>query len=412
MPLKLGLTFERRMVMTTSLRQSLDILQMPQMELATWLLSEIEKNPLLEPVGPPFNPLVVEQKELESKESLYDHLKSQIREAFPEGKLREKAEELLHTLDEKGYLESPLPEGAEKVLPILQTFDPPGIFATSLQECLLLQLKAKNLVDSPVFRLVKDFFSDLLEGRYAQIKKKIDLTDAIQKLSQLQLRPVSSFQSECAPSLIADLRILHIEGKWIIEIPDRAFPQFQIIRYELENFSKEEKKCVREWTYQAKWISHCVKRRQQLLLKIGAYLVRKQSGYLHRQENLKPLSMKEAAKDLEMHESTLSRALSGKYAETPRGLILLRSLIHAAPQALSAKEWIKQLCEKEKTPLTDSEISELLAKQGISIARRTIAKYRKSLKIGSARNRPYSSPKAFPKSQPESPLDVKEHSLG
>ena len=391
---------ENRLVMTAALRQSLEILQMPQAELAEWLLQEIDRNPLLEPVGPVYCPLFRTDHEAAALPSLHNHLMSQIREAFPDAEKRKIGEMLLIQLNEKGYLEPPIPAEWEEIVSILQTFDPPGIFARTLQECLLLQLQAQNLNHTPAYGLVRDFFPDLLQGRFGVIRKRFkkeELVSGIQKLSQLSFRPASAFQSDPSPIVFPDLEIERIDNQWRIQTPENSLPQFEVKSFCLDGLSAEEKIPIREWSAAGKWISRAVGRRKKLLLQIGSYLAKRQSIYLNQKGKLATLSLQEAAADLGLHPSTLSRALAGKYAATPKGLIPLRSLVSSSAETATSKELLEQLIAREEKPLTDAELAQMLRLQGIKVARRTISKYRKQLKIGSARDRPYSSRSNAPK---------------
>ena len=397
--LRLKIAPQRRLAMTFALRQALEILQMPQIELAQWLSQEIEKNPLLEEI--PSSKKNYSQEEIASPVSLYDHLKLQIRESFPLTAEQAIAEEFLEHLDEKGYLctsleeisllaQKPLPH-IELILATLHTFDPPGIFARSLQESLLLQLKAQGDLQSSAFYLIRDCFDDLIHGRYSSIKKKIgsvDLSKAIQKLARLHFRPGAAYQCETAPLAIPDLRIAQTEKGWTIEVGEDELPKFQIhSAYEsISPESPEEKESLRAWSTAGKWLFRSLKRRRKILTEIGIFLIRMQAPYLSMKGNLRSMSLQDLAANLQLHESTLSRALSGKYAETPRGLIPLRSLFTAFATTDHAKKALQQLISQEnKTrPLTDDELSSHLKKEGHPIARRTIAKYRRDLKIGSA----------------------------
>jgi len=406
--LRLKLAPERHLAMTFALRQALEILQMPQLELAQWLGEEIEKNPLLQEI--PTSKKTFDCDELASPVSLYDHLMRQIRECFSLSDHRQIAEEFLEHLDEKGFLTTPIEDLAlrlrtpipqlETILANLQTFDPPGIFARNLQEALLLQLKAQGEVHAPSFHLIQDCFDDLIHGRYATIKKKmgpIDLSTAIQKLSRLRLRPSEAFgetfKSEPNPVTVADLRIVQTELGWTIETSDEELPKFQIsAEYEaVVPQSAEEKESLRGWSTAAKWLMRSLKRRRQILVQIGAFLIRKQAPYLSQKGNLRPLALQDLATHLHLHESTLSRALAGKYAETPRGLIPLRALITSYPETGQAKEALAQLIteENKKNPLTDDQFATILRSKGYKVARRTVAKYRKELKIGLASARKY-----------------------
>jgi RNA polymerase sigma-54 factor len=390
---------ERRLMMTFGLRQALEILQMPQQDLAQWLLNEIEKNPLLELDSIPSKKKF--EGEAASPLNLYDHLLTQIREHFPNAKERKIAEEFLTFLDDRGFISCPLeeielqfPDSAREILKILQTFDPPGIFASNLQEALILQLRAKGKSFGLAHALVQDCYDDLLHGRYTAIKKKLgpqDLNAAIDELSRLSMRPAHLFKYEPSVPVYPDLRIDKVEGGWTLELVEDELPLFHIqTQYlDLETHSNEEKESLRNFKTQAKWICRSIERRRKILREIGRILICKQAVYLDQKGPLAPLGMKELSEKLGIHESTLSRALSNKYASTPIGMIPLRSLISADPAAENARQMLQQLIEMEdkKYPCTDEDLAKELRSKGFKVARRTIAKYRNQLKIGSASQR-------------------------
>lgn len=395
----LKLAPEGRQIMTFALRQALEVLQMPQQELAQWLFTEIEKNPLLELDAR--SPKKRFEGDFPCSISLYDHLKKQIRESFSHPKDLMIAEECLEHLDEKGFLSCSLEslsslfnKPVEPVLAVLQTFDPPGVFARNLQEALLLQLRAKGKEKSLAFSLVQTCFDDLLHGRYGAIKKKLkeaDISQAIGDLAHLSLRPTHAFHQEPATPIYPDLSIQKVEGGWLLELIEEELPKFHIQEqyFDLELESVEEKEALRTFKTQAKWICRSLSRRKKLLKDLGRILVCKQAAFLNQKGPLAPLSMKEVAEKLEIHESTLSRALAGKYAKTPRGILPLRSLISADPQAENAKELLEILIQSEdkQNPLTDDQLAKELNAKGFRVARRTVSKYRSQLKIGSASQR-------------------------
>ncbi len=387
----LNLAPERQMVLTFALRQALEILQMPQLELGEWLTSEIEKNPLLE-FGPPKLKRRFEG-DFPAPISLQEHLSLQIREHFDDPQDQEFAFALMHQLDERGFL--PLETATDRILEVLQTFNPPGVFARNLRESLLLQLRAKGQLGTLSYRLIEHCYEDLLHGRYAQMQKKLktkNLKEAIQNLSRLTLRPVHQFlQDPAGGPICIDLLIQKIEGGWTIELLEEDLPPFHIQTdyLNIEPESKEEKESLRSFKTQAQWIFRSLNRRRKLLREIGHLLIRKQALFLDQKGPLTPLSMSELAAKLEIHESTLSRALSGKYAATPRGILPLRSLVTNDPEAQQAKELLEKLirAEDKNYPFTDDQLAESLKGKGFKIARRTIAKYRNKLKIGSASQR-------------------------
>ena len=390
---------EKRLAMTFRLQQARAILQMPQLELSQLIREEIDKNPLLEEIGS--SKKKAPEIEIAAPDSLYDRLFSQIREHFSLPQEKHIAEKLLEFLDEKGFLSTPFEEisktiqepifRVQSIVKVLQTFEPAGIFACNLQESLLIQLKAQGEDASPSFHLVKDHFKDLIHGRYSAIKKKVanlDLAEAIQKLASLNLRPLESCHREIVQTIIPDLVLSQTKQGWSVGINEEDFPKFRIhSEYEsIETHSLEEKATLRLWLNQGKWLLHSLKRRKKILLQIGTYLMRYQSEYFAQKGNLKPLTLSDLSSEFQLHESTLSRAISGKYAETPKGIIPLKSLLTSSNESVDSKRLLQDLIEQEnkQNPLTDEEISLELEKRGCKTARRTISKYRKELKIRSA----------------------------
>ena len=391
MKIEISPTLKLRPLIAFSLRQALEMLQMPQQVLAQWLLSEIEKNPLLELNTS--NPVFKTQDAilLEAPVTLHDHLMSQIRELPSQH--HPLATTLLEYLDERGYL-SPCPElPVETILSLLQSFDPPGIFARDLRECLLLQLPQ----ESPAHKIVNLCFKDLLHGRFEAIKKKTGLSDlspAIQALARLTIRPAERFQREVTIPATADLSITKLGQTWIVATKEELIPKIHL-RPDYLNLcpaSLEEKRTLRAWSASAKWLLRSLTRRRRLLQEIGAFLVKKQAAYLEQKGPLQPLGLQEMALHFNLNESTLSRALAGKGASTPRGLILLRELLSSFPETDQAKQTLQHLIAQEDKakPLSDEQIVLKLKETGVHLARRTIAKYRKTLRIGPASRRKYS----------------------
>jgi RNA polymerase sigma-54 factor len=357
-------TLVGRLGLTFSLTQALTLLELPQIELASWLLTEIEKNPLLElDAFPRSLPLT---QEIEAPETLHDHLMQQIREHFPNPDERQEAILILEQMDERGFV----PHANSPLLPILQSFDPPGIFARDLRECLLLQLKE----DSPAHKVVTRCFEELLQGKFGAIKKKIGVD--IATLPHLNLRPADLFREECNPTAVADLIISQAGDSWSVELTDEELPKFHL-RDDYPSIptkSIEEKENMQNWARSGKWVLRSLERRKSILLELGSLLVRKQ-----------PISIHEMAKELELHESTLYRALNGKYALTPEGLLPLRSLVQDSTEA--AKNTLRHLIAREKKPLSDAELVLQLKARGETVARRTVAKYRAELNIAPASRR-------------------------
>jgi RNA polymerase sigma-54 factor len=385
----LKIQVEPSLKMTLELCQALEILQMPQLELGQWLFKEIDKNPLLELSHRQGKKRF--EGEIAASETLYELLLRQIRENL-EGAERKIGEHFLEHLDERGFITCSIQtESEEKVLRILQTFDPPGIFARNLQEALLIQLRAKGKNKSPAFHLVENCFEDLLHGRYTLIKKKMqieDLKHILSELACLSLRPAHSLFVEPTIPVYPDLEIRKIEGGWAFQLIEEEIPSFHIRADYLnaETDSKEEKESLQTFKSQAKWIIHSLNRRRDLLRRMGRIIIQKQAAFLDQKGPLTPIKSKDLAEELGIHESTLSRALNGKYASTPRGILPLRSLVCQNPDKKNLASELQKLVEEEDkhSPLTDEQLATALQAQGYKVARRTIAKYRTQHKIGSA----------------------------
>lgn len=399
--LHLKTSLKAHLVMTQGLRQALEILQMPHLELAEWLREEIEKNPLLElETTTKKNSSTEEIVRVAAPLSLHEHLMAQIREAFPHFEDHDIAIKIMELLDERGFivesievLELILDKSREQIKTILeklQTFDPPGIFAHNLKECLLIQLKQNSLGQ----QIVGEHFDDLLKGKFKKIKNIIgeeEFIKTLKQISRLNFRPVALFSTEKVPLVKADLSISKTNNVWVINTIEDEWPKFQFHEeyLSLKSFSREEKDNLRNWAGSARSIFRSLKKRQQLLIEIGDFLVRKQKSFLDQKGELAPLTVQDLAEHLQVHESTVSRALSNKYAMTPRGFLPLHSLFCASPLAQTAKLLLEKLVatEDKKEPLTDEELMKELKAAGVNLSRRTVVKYRHQMKINAAAHR-------------------------
>lgn len=396
---KYQLSLERRQVLTLALRGALEILQMPQMELGEWLMDQTEKNPLLEAKrkSPPPRLLF----EVAKEPSFYEQILLQIREQLLDPKDRKIAKAFFEHMDEKGFL---LPshkavfdhfgKAAERILQHLQVLDPPGVFARSIQESFLLQLEKLGKKESIAYQIIKDHYEDFLHSRYQLLEKKLgvkDLKEPIRQLSLLSTRPSSVFEKSFQQAIKIDLSFRNTEKGWLLELLDEEIPRMRIFKDYLKApcEQKEEKESLKEFKAHANWILRALKRRKKILREIGKIVLKRQRRFLEGGKALSPLTMKELADMLNVHESTLSRALYGKYVATPRGVFPLKALIAKTPDTLLVKEAIEELVKKEpkESPFTDTSLSERLREKGFLISRRTVAKYRGQLKIGSARQR-------------------------
>jgi RNA polymerase sigma-54 factor len=393
---------ERRLAMTFRMQQALAILQMPQEELSSLIQEEIDKNPLLKEI--PKVKKNVPFPDIAATESVYDKIQEQIRERFLEKKERKIAEKIYSFLDEKGFLSAPIEEiahelnipiaKADTVLSVMKTFEPHGIFAKNLQESLLIQLKAHGEEKTSTYTLIQDHFSDLLHHRYHLIQKKcgaLDLPEAIEKLALLQLRPLDHLKREITRPIIVDIAIKKTEQGWAVKTIEDEIPTFELHSdYDtIETLNVAEKETIQMWKSQGKWLLHALSRRRKILLQIAIRLTAIQSQYLSLSGKLKPITTQELACDIGVHESTISRAISEKYAETPRGILPLKSLLSKSPETGDVKKLLLELvnAENKSKPLTDDELAHAINGRGHKIARRTLSKYRKELKIRSSQAR-------------------------
>lgn len=379
--MKLQPQLSAKHVLTHMLHRSLEILQLPQLELAAFILEEVEKNPVLELVShSKLEPVCAAR--VTAEEPVYSDLWRQAKEALPG---QEKmAAALFAQLDEWGFLQEPSIE-SEEILAVLKTLDPPGVFAKDLQEAFQLQLERQRKEKTVAYRIVTEGFADFLAGRYAALKKRFrvsakELQDGIEKISQLKTRPLYSDKLEVVPSIYPDLEIE--EGK--VSLREEGIPKFRMN----EKYLSLRDETMREFAATAKWLYRSVERRKKLILAIGQYLVKKQRLFFEGEAGPVRISAKELAAALGVHESTIFRATAGKYMETPRGMISLRMLI-STPANGSVKEVLRRLVEQENStePHTDESLMRELAKAGFKVARRTIAKYRKELKISTSSTR-------------------------
>lgn len=379
---------ERRLAMTFQMSQALNVLQMTHLDLLQFIQEEIDKNPLLEDRKMSHHFL---DHEIPDQISPFEHIFIQIRQTFLDPKDRQIAEKMTEYLDEKGFLSIPCSEipvdqtRVESILATLQTLEPRGVFARSLQESLLLQIN-----DIALYTLIKNDYEALLHHRYSYLKKKypqLDLSLAIQKLSTLQLRPFETLKKELPCPIIPDLYIRNTENSWSIGLYNEIIPRFCITYDNLSLPSKEEQNTLDLWRSSGKWLINTLRRRKEILLQIAHKLTHRQNSYLSQKGPLKPYTIQDLVTEIGLHESTISRALSEKYVETPLGIILLKSLLTSSPQRKEAKAILQELIAQESAPLTDDQLAHALQEKGYPIARRTISKYRRELKIPPTKTR-------------------------
>ena len=401
---------EQRQIMTFALHQALRILQMPQLELAEWIQAEIERNPVLEPADRPSQSTNTRTAELQvaAPPTLRDHLLRQAHETFQDLADLQMAEWLIDQLDERGWFTTPpeeLPadiESVNRILIVLQTFDPPGIGARNLQESLWLQLRATSYSLAEI--LIRDHFDDLIQGRFAIIQKRLrisksELQKALHRIERLRLRPSSKFDDSPHQFIVPDLIFKEVDSGWQIEVGTEELPVIKIQSEYIDLIPKlsvkEEKSQLRGWITGARWLQRCVKRRREILCAIGKLLIQKQKAFLCQMGNIESIDIEELAQILNVHPSTAWRAVANKTLACPRGLIPLQQFFSDAAKRAPVKDQIRRIIEAEDSlhPLSDEAIMTKLREFGLRCARRTIAKYRRSLQIATAARRKVTSNK-------------------
>ncbi|SFS03244.1 RNA polymerase factor sigma-54 [Sphingomonas jatrophae] len=345
--------------------------------------------------------------------SLHDHLRAQAGLALRE-RDRLIAEHLIDLIDDAGYLTAPLGEVAlrlglaesavERVLTIVQGFDPTGVGARSLAECLALQAREADRYDPCMAALIANL--DLVaRGQLAQLKRICrvddeDLADMIRELRAYDPKPGLRFGGEPAAPVTPDLFVARTKAGWAIELNAATLPRVLVNRsYYVELSSGAQDKASRAWLadclQSANWLAKALDQRARTIVKVATELVKQQEGFfLHGVEALRPLTLKAVADAIGMHESTVSRVTSNKYLSCARGLFELKYFFTSgvasadggeAASAAAVKSHIARLIANEGDKiLSDDKLVELLNERGFDLARRTVAKYREAIGLGSS----------------------------
>ena len=301
------------------------------------------------------------------------------------------------------------PAEAEAMLTVIQHLDPPGIGARDLRECLLLQLEESKQTDTLTCRLVRDGFDDLIAHRWSELARRFGLDpkavqDAADALARLDPKPGLRFLPADDEYVMPDLVVQKIEGQYKVFLNDNAMPRLRISKVYQElagdkkKFVGENREFVTQRMNSASWLIQAIEQRRQTMLKVMNFIVDRQRDFFEKGvEYLKPLTLREVADVIHMHESTVSRVTNQKYVQTPRGVFPLKYFFSSSLEtttgedasARSVKALIQKLVGEENPgqPLTDSEIQNALKTKGIRIARRTVAKYRDQMSILPARMR-------------------------
>jgi len=346
--------------------------------------------------------------------NLYDHLLWQLRLSSIEENIGRSAEIIINNLNDDGYMQASIDEVSqlaesdtetvEKALKAVQELDPSGVGARNLQECLLLQLPALNLSDTLVEKILTEGFSELEGKKYNQLAVKFktpinDIFDAVKIIEKLEPRPGKNYSSDEPVHIIPDVYIEESEGKFLINLNDEGIPRLRLSNYyrkllaNKKSLGAEEKQFLEEKLRSAVWLLKSLDQRNKTIYRVTESILKFQEDFFRKgAEHLKPLNLRIIAEDLGLHESTISRVTSNKYVQCPRGLLNFRYFFSNAVatdlgsmSSSTVKNIIKQIIAEEdsKKPLNDQKVVNILKSKGISVARRTAAKYREELKIPS-----------------------------
>lgn len=301
------------------------------------------------------------------------------------------------------------PIEADRMLTVIQTFDPPGVGARDVRESILIQLRQRGEEDSLAYKIVEHHFDDLINRHLTDIGRALgvtpkDVQDAADCLGHLDPKPGLKYSASPEHYVIPDLIVEKIDGEYMVFANDTSLPRLRIsqsyreVAKDKRAFTGENKEFIAAKLNSANWMIQAIEQRRQTMLKVMNFIVDRQREFFERGvQYLKPLTLREVADYIEMHESTVSRVTNKKFVQTPRGVYSLKyffssGLSTASGEDISARgvrDKIKHMVadEDSKKPLTDQAIVDALTAEGVQIARRTVAKYRDQMGILPARMR-------------------------
>ena len=368
---------------------------------------------------------------------LDDHLRDQVRLLDLSARDELLAEEFIGNINEEGYLSASLEEivagvndmilhaadasdderempvyqleEAEAMLKVIQALEPPGIAARSLHECLTLQLKDAGLVGTLSERVVREHFQELTSHRWVDIARKVGSTPAevqaaADEIAKLNPKPGRAYSEGGDNYVVPDLIVEKIDGEYLVFINDANLPRlklsraYQEIARDKKKFDGENKEFITSRLSAAQWLIQAIEQRRQTMLKVMHFIVDRQREFFEKGvQGLRPLTLREVAEAIGMHESTVSRVTNEKFAQTPRGVLPLKFFFSSGIKSSDGEDvsargiraTIEKLVSEEdsKNPLTDQALVEILERDGVQIARRTVAKYRDQLGVLPARMR-------------------------
>jgi len=451
--LKQELKLTQKLVLTPQLQQAIKLLQLTRLELVEHINQELLENPMLEEVsedgeaemsdavmdrivgsdpyagydggesGTGFNDYDEKQHFIENvcleKTSLMDHLIWQLKMSSLSGDDAEIGAVIAGNLDDDGYLTLSADEIAEKmgcdtvsvenVLKKMQLFDPVGVAARNLTECLLVQARHYGLDTPTVRKIITNHLRELEKKNYSAIAKKIgvsvgEVVKAVEAITSLDPKPGRLYVDYEPQYIIPDVYVYKVGSEYVISLNDNGLPRLKIspfyrsILTGARDVPVATKDFIKDRLKSATWLIKSIHQRQRTLYRVASSIVEHQKDFIDKGvRSLKPMVLRDVAEDVGVHESTVSRVTNGKYMHTPRGVFELKyfftgkicSLNGEEKSVESVKERIREIIAQEdgKKPVSDQKITQALRREGITVARRTVAKYREMLGILSSSSR-------------------------
>jgi RNA polymerase sigma-54 factor len=367
------------------------------------------------------------ENSLTREPDLYDHLLWQLHMADVDPRQREIAELIIGNLNPDGFLAATAEEiremgdGEERgysldevqqALQLVRSFDPPGIACCDLRESLLVQMDARDVEpDHLARRMIVEAWDLFLRRQFPAVAKKLgvelpELEAALELIRSLETQPGRKFSTDRPHYIEPDVFVRKVGDEYVIQLNDDGLPRLRVSRayrrmlqtMRSEGRQSEAQQFIKDKIRSAVWLIKSLDQRQRTIYKVAASIVRQQREFLDRGiEQLRPMVLRDVAEDIGMHESTVSRVVSNKYMHTHRGLFPMKFFFHSGIDreygdnisSLTVKRKIEQMIQAEdpKRPLSDSELMRILNREGIQIARRTVAKYRDELSIPSSTDR-------------------------
>ncbi|AOF49158.1 RNA polymerase factor sigma-54 [Tetragenococcus halophilus] len=421
----------QKLAMTQKLQQSIQILQYNTEDLIDYIDNKALENPLLEVMEPSYSSNYSKPRKSSGEEmnylsqipdnsiSLFEHLIDQVHLNYRDTYLRQLVLYLVEYIDLNGFLKISLKEAAEKTggsaiqlldaLTLIQQLDPAGVGARNLQECLMLQTERDNSAPHLAYVVLEEMFKELVDRKWEKIAKNFDISlsdvqEIFDYIQNLTPTPGAIYGATEGLFIIPDLTVKIDDQELKVLSNRKSIPEIKFQQNYFERMEKSQDpevlKYLKDKQQDYEWLKKTVQQRGDTIYRVGKAIVSHQKDFfLDKDRPLKPLTLKDISEELEIHESTVSRAVNGKYLETVFGVFELKSFFSKKigensneSSANDAKHLLQQLVEQEDKakPLSDQKLTELMKDKGIAISRRTVAKYRDALNIaGSSKRKRY-----------------------